>query len=203
MVQTSPASATTRAEDRRREILRAAAAVFRAKGFHGAGMRDIAAALGVAPGGLYYYFPSKESLLYACQDLSLSRLIALAEEQCAATGPFESRLRAVAAGHLDQTLDELGGSAAHIEFYDLPAEQLRDIVAKRDRYERAMRALIQAGIDDGAFRSVDTKLTTLTILGALIWTVVWWRPDGPLTTEQLVDGLLDPILSGLRSRARR
>ena len=71
---------------------------------------------------------------------------------------------------------------------------------KRDRYERAIRALIQEGIDTGCFQPVDAKLATLTLLGALNWTVVWWRPDGPLTTDQLVDGLLEPILSGLRRR---
>ena len=201
MVQSRPSvSESPRAQDRRREILRAAAAVFRAKGFHGAGMRDIAAALGIAPGGLYYYFESKEALLHACQELSLRRLIALAEEQLAADGPVEDRLRAVVAGHLDQTLDEMGGSAAHIEFHALPKKQLRNIVRKRDRYEKALRALVQEGIDTGVFRDVDAKLTTLTILGALNWTVVWWRPDGPLTTEELVDGLLEPVLSGLRRR---
>ena len=51
------------------------AAVFRQKGFHGAGMREIARGLGMAPGALYYYFKSKEDLLYACQTLSLKRLL--------------------------------------------------------------------------------------------------------------------------------
>ena len=65
MVQTriapSAAGRTTEAwAERRLEILRRAAEVFRAKGFHGAGMREIAEGLGLAPGALYYYFPSKD-----------------------------------------------------------------------------------------------------------------------------------------------
>ena len=160
-------------------------------------MRDIAAALGVAPGGLYYYFPSKEALLYACQDLSLRRLVQLAEDALAARGPVAGRLRDVVAGHLDQTLDELGGSAAHIEFHALPPDAFRDIVAKRDRYERALRALIKAGIDDGVFRPVDPTTATRTLLGALNWTAMWWRPDGALSTRELVDHTLDLFLRGL------
>lgn len=200
MVQPLPSQTDTpRAHDRRREILRAAADVFRRKGYHGAGMRDIAKALQMAPSGLYYYFPSKESLLYACQDLSLRRLLGLIAEQQDAPGPVEARLRAVVTGHLQQTLEELGGSAAHIEFHALPPEQLRDILAKREQYEQGLRALVQAGIDDGSFRAVDAKLATLAMLGAINWSVMWWRPDGPLTPAELADGLLDPWLSGLRT----
>ncbi|MHC4731170.1 MAG: TetR/AcrR family transcriptional regulator, partial [Planctomycetota bacterium] len=62
MVQIKPGG---RPDAKRAEILRRAAQVFRRKGFHGAGMREIAKGLGMAPGALYYYFESKEDLLYA------------------------------------------------------------------------------------------------------------------------------------------
>ena len=62
----SPAAAPEApSPDRRMEILRQAASVFREKGYHGAGMREIAKGIGVAPGALYYYFESKEDLLYS------------------------------------------------------------------------------------------------------------------------------------------
>ncbi len=183
--------------DRRMEILRQAAQVFRQKGYHGAGMREIAAGIGVAPGALYYYFKSKEDLLYACQDLSLSKLIEIGEQLAASSAPADERLRALMRAHLDLTLDELGGSAAHVEFHALPEERLRRIVRKRDQYEALLRSLIQAGIDSGRFRPVDAKLTALTLLGALNWTVVWWRPDGPWGAHDVVDGIASILLDGL------
>ena len=67
MVQTPGAA---RAEAKRAEILRKAAAVFGRKGFHKAGMRDIARGLGMAPGALYYYFESKDDLLIKLYNLS-------------------------------------------------------------------------------------------------------------------------------------
>ncbi len=186
--------------DRRMEILRQAASVFREKGYHGAGMREIAKGIGVAPGALYYYFESKEDLLYACQDISLTRLLEVGSELAAASGPADVRLRKLLFAHLDLTLDELGGSAAHVEFHALPEPRLRQIVEKRDAYEAQMRSILEDGIKQGLFRQVDVKLTTLTILGALNWMVFWWRPGGTWSTENLVDGITDLVLGGLRAQ---
>jgi AcrR family transcriptional regulator len=190
-----------KASDRRAEILRQAAAVFREKGFHGAGMREIAAGLGIAPGALYYYFASKEELLYACQDISLTRLIATAREILAGEEPADAKLRALIAAHLDLTLDELGGSAAHVEFHALPPERLKEIVRKRDAYERSIRRLIERGQEAGTFRRTDPKLTTMALLGALNWSVVWWNPAGRWSSPDLVDGFADVFVEGLRAAA--
>jgi len=54
---------TPRAEDTRRKIYEAAMAMFREKGFEQTTMRDIAAKAGVALGGAYYYFSSKEAIV--------------------------------------------------------------------------------------------------------------------------------------------
>ena len=87
-----------RAESRRVDIMRAAAAVFRAHGFNAAGMRDIAVAADLSPGNLYHYFRGKEELLYFCQDRSLDRLLdALAAARPAGPKdrrPLAARLRA-------------------------------------------------------------------------------------------------------------
>lgn len=195
MVQMEPPSPDTK--DRRAEILRRAAAVFRAKGFHGAGMREIAAGLGVAPGALYYYFASKEELLYACQDISLTRLLAGARRILRGDGAADAKLRALIAAHLDLTLDELGGSAAHVEFHALPPKRLAEIVKKRDAYERLIRKLLRAGIAKGTFRRVDVKLTTMALLGALNWSVVWWKPEGRWSSPDLVAGFADIFVDGL------
>ncbi|HEV8493617.1 MAG TPA: TetR family transcriptional regulator, partial [Candidatus Angelobacter sp.] len=56
---------TPRAEDTRRRIYEAAMELFREKGFEQTTMRDIAAKAGVALGGAYYYFSSKEAIVLA------------------------------------------------------------------------------------------------------------------------------------------
>ncbi|MDJ0522424.1 MAG: TetR/AcrR family transcriptional regulator [Planctomycetota bacterium] len=191
--------AATKKPDRRAEILRRAAAVFREKGFHGAGMREIAEGLGLAPGALYYYFASKEDLLHACQDISLTRLIETAKRITKNDQRADEQLKALIAAHLDLTLDELGGSAAHVEFHALPEDKLAEIVKKRDVYERLIRRLIQRGIQEHVFRDVDPKLTTMALLGALNWSVVWWNPEGRWSSPDLVEGFADVFVDGLRN----
>ena len=184
--------------DRRMEILKQAATVFRQKGYHGAGMREIAKGLGIAPGALYYYFSKKEDLLYACQEISLRRLNERGEELASASGPADARLRALILNHLDLTLDELGGSAAHVEFHALPADRLETIVAERDRYESWIHMILEDGIETGLFRPVDIKLTTMALLGALNWTVMWWKPEGRWSASDLCLGFADLFVQGLK-----
>ena len=70
---------------KRVEILRSAAAAFRRRGYHGASVDEIARALHMTKGNLYYYFESKEEILYFCHDYSLDILLRLLDEACQRT----------------------------------------------------------------------------------------------------------------------
>ena len=182
---------------RKLEILRGAAAAFRDRGFEGAGMREIADAIGMAPAALYYYFESKEDLLYFCQDYSLDRMLeagtAIRKEKVAPA----ARLRKLIEAQLTCMLDELQGSAAHLEFDVLPPRLLKKVVAKRDRYERLMRGVVAQGMKAGAFRKGDPKLVTLAILGALNWTIKWYRPEGGHSVARIAREFADYLIKGL------
>jgi AcrR family transcriptional regulator len=182
---------------RRAEILRRAAAVFRERGFHGAGMREIARDLGMTPGNLYYYFASKDDLLYECQRQALDTLQVGVERAAAAPGGAAARLRAAIHDHVLCLLVETGGSAAHLEFRALPGPRRAGIARRRDAYERALRRLVADGVRAGEFRPVDEKLATLAILGALNATVTWWRPDGPLEPERIAEAFATTLVGGL------
>jgi len=93
MVQTArEGAATPRVRERKREILRAASRLFRSQGLHSTGMRDIAAAAGMAVGNLYYYFRDKQELLAFCQEDALDGLLALAAEVRALPEPADRKL---------------------------------------------------------------------------------------------------------------
>lgn len=162
-------------------------------------MRDIAREADLSAANLYYYFPSKGSLLTYCQDRSLDRMLAACREARALDGAAV-RLEHVLRSHLRCTLDEMDGAAAHLEVDELPDGDRERIVAKRDRYERAVRKLVEEGIASGSFVPCDAKLVTRAILGALNWTARWYDPSGPTSRDDLEGAYAGYLLRGLAAR---
>lgn len=185
---------------RRLEILRAAGRQFRERGFVETGMRDIAEAAELSPANLYNYFHGKHEILFFCQDSSLDRMIAALEKARRIKGSVAARLRFVIISHLRCLLDEVEGSAAHLLTNALPPGPQRYLVAKRNRYELGVRNLIVAGMRAGEFIQSDAALVARAILGALNWSVQWFRPDGQMTAEEIAEKLADYLVRGLSAK---
>jgi len=190
-----------RADARRVGILKAAARVFRTRGFAAAGMREIAIAADLSAANLYHYFRGKDELLYFCQDRTLDALLAALAEARRADGPLTDRLRRLAETHVLSLLDQVEGSAAHFEVDALPRRLRTLIVAKRDRYERGIRALISDGIRQGTFAATDPDVAARAVLGALNWTAHWFRPGGERDAAYVAAIVADFVVSGLNPRA--
>ncbi|MBI3099005.1 MAG: TetR/AcrR family transcriptional regulator [Planctomycetes bacterium] len=196
MVQLLNGRSKTRAK--RLAILRGAAEAFRDRGYAGAGMRDIARRLEMAPGNLYYYFRDKHDLLAFCQEEACGRLLAEAARARRTPGGPARQLRALIAAHLRCILDELPGAGAHLEVHALRPAPRRRILAQRDRYERVLRTLIARGVRSRAFAPCDPKLAALAILGAVNGTAQWYRPDGPFPPGRIAEEFADYLVRGLR-----
>lgn len=186
-----------RNEARRLEILRAAARAFRRLGLSAAGMRDIAEEAGLSPGNLYHYFRGKDEILLFCQERTLEHLLTMVESEDRSGTPVSTRLRDVMRAHVHCVLDEMEGATAHLEVEALPAELRAPIIAKRDAYECAIRALVTRGVERGEFHACDEVLVTRAMLGAVNWTARWYRPDGVQSVDAIADSLSDYLVRGL------
>ncbi len=186
-----------RAEARRLEILRAAARVFRQRGFAETGMREIAAEAALSPGNLYHYFAGKHELLFFCQDRSLDVMLEALRDARSKDASASARIRSIIRSHVRCLLSGMDGSAAHLEIEGLPTALRDRIIEKRDRYERGIRRLISAGVRSGEFAPCDPKLVTRAILGATNWTARWFRPEGPTPAARVADGLAGFLVRGL------
>ncbi|MBZ0136945.1 MAG: TetR/AcrR family transcriptional regulator [Planctomycetes bacterium] len=186
-------------ELKREAILRSAAGAFRRKGYHGTSMEDISEQLLMTKGSLYYYFADKEEILFACHDFSLDRVLDRMQEVIEAEKDSNAadRLGALIQGLVDVMIDDLQGSALALDFTALKEELLEKIIAKRDKFERGMRAVISDGVKSREFRNVDPKLATFAILGAINWISKWYRPDGTFKAADIGRMYSDLFVKGL------
>jgi AcrR family transcriptional regulator len=200
MVQISTiteAPESTKVLQKKREILEAASRVFRRKGLHAAGMREIAAESGMHASNLYYYFQSKQELLAFCQKDSLDGLaeIAFSVEQFALHA--DTRLALLIIGHFVLLNESRPGSTAHLEVETVSEPWLEEIKLLRHAYETVFRRVIVEGQAQGVFRNADPIFVTLAILGALNWSVKWFRPQGEKSALQMGNEFAEYLVSGL------
>jgi AcrR family transcriptional regulator len=171
--------------EKKREILHAASRVFRRRGLQSTGMRDIATELNMAVGNLYYYFKDKEALLAFVQEDTLEALLELADRVRNQKLRANGRLFMLIEEHVVLLNEEIPGSLAHLEVEALTEPWRRRVQDRRDAYERAFREILEEGMATGIFRQTDPKVSAMAILGAVNWTVKWFRPDGGKTAREI------------------
>src|SRR6185295_6833252 len=157
----------------------------------------IARALHMTKGNLYYYFRNKEEILFFCHDYSLDILLRVLRAVEKEGGPPDTRLRKLLVAFVHMIIDELHGTALTMDLQALSPRALRRIIAKRDRFDRGIRRVLQEGMDAGVFRRGDAKLRTFAILGAVNWISRWFDPRGTAASEEIGQAFADHLLRGL------
>jgi AcrR family transcriptional regulator len=184
--------------DRRIEILKSAAAAFRRRGYHGASVDEIASALEMTKGNLYYYFKNKEEILFACHEYSLDKLLVLMTDVQAEESSPEAKLRRLVLAFVHLILDDLHGTALTLDPEALSAPLLKRVIAKRDQFDHGIRDIIQKGIDQGVFKPGDPKMIEFAMMGAVNWIAKWFDPAGPMTSDHIGDAFADYLVGGLK-----
>jgi AcrR family transcriptional regulator len=188
-------------EERKNQILDAAAAVFSRLGFHEARMDDIVRESGLSKGTLYWYFTSKDAIITGLMqrifDLGMGGLRRLE----GADGPVRERLLDYTRRLGDDFQRLSAVQSIAFEFYAVAARHktVRQFLKEYFKQYRATVArLIAQGIDRGEFRPVDpdTVATTLAALYeglVLLWFVdreaIQWETQGTESVRLLLDGL--------------
>lgn len=194
---------TKRAEkngEMRLEILKSAAAAFRHRGYYGASVDEIARALHMTKGNLYYYFQDKEDILFACHQYALDSLLHMLKKVEEGSHPPQEKLRRVIVSFVHMLIDELRGTALTMDVQALSASRRRQVIAKRDRFDRGIRRIVTEGIEIGVFRKTDPKLATFVILGSVNWIPYWFDPQGEATSVEIGEEFAEHLIAGLLNR---
>lgn len=186
---------------RQTQITAAARRLFRQKGYLAATMREIAGSLGMRGPSLYSHIDGKEELLWAIASRAAGEFFAALEPIVASPEPSAARLRKAIVAHVGVIARNLDAAAVYFHEWQHLGPRHRALFARRrDEYEGLFRAILRDGIDSGDFAPLDEKFAALIVLSALNWTHQWYRPDGPLTPEEVGTLIADMLLNGLAGK---
>ncbi|MEP7137012.1 MAG: TetR/AcrR family transcriptional regulator [Chloroflexota bacterium] len=182
----------------REDILEAAAQVFRQKGFHGASMSDIAAAVNLQKASLYHHVTSKQEILLEILDralqLLLDRISAITDQNI----PADKKLHLMIREYLLILIENIDlATVLLFEHRSLERRQHARHVPNRDKFESLWKDVIAEGVSKKLFKCDDPGLTVRALLGLLNWTITWYRPDGGKSIEEIADNYSSLLLNGL------
>ncbi len=191
----------TKKSVKRELILAEAAKLFKDRGYSGTSMRDLAGQVGMEAASMYNHIKSKDELLdiicFRISDTYISHLAAI--EATAAS--YGDKIRALVRLHVRLMVED--GAAVSVANHDwkyLPEPRLMQFKQARKAYEKGFASLIEAGIAAGEFRPVNASVALFTVLSAVRWVELWYRPGRGLSAEELEANIITVLLGGLEQK---
>lgn len=181
--------------NRRADLIRVSARLFREKGFDGTTVRDIADAVGMRSGSPFYHFKTKQDILAAVMEEGLVAGLNDSERIIASDLAPRDKFRALVRSHLETVLAE-GHDFIPVLLYEwraLSPELQARIIDLKDKYDARWQQVLAELREAGLIRS-DSKVVRLLMFGAVNYTAQWFKPGKGLTIDQLADEAVEFFL---------
>ncbi|MGI6685684.1 MAG: TetR/AcrR family transcriptional regulator [Bacillota bacterium] len=185
--------------DKRYRIMKAAAKIFAHKGFHRAKIEEIAQEAGVGKGTVYEYFPSKQQLFMQMFKVGKDYYLDVLTKQINQESGLYDKLKNITYLHLKFFIDHTDIARVMMqEFLQLGAEMHKAVFQTQEQEIGLLDELFQQGIEEGCFRSIDTKLTAYAFYGsvhAIGVSMIFYgeRPNLEKLSREIVDVFLQGI----------
>jgi AcrR family transcriptional regulator len=189
---------------RDREIIDAAARMFCERGYADTSVKDVANAVGILKGSLYYYIDSKEDLLFRVLEDVHEDAKHILDDVGAMDAPPLERLAAYIRGHVEFNLNNLAKVAVYYhDFGQLAPERREVILEQRRRYGRFVVGLIEEAQAAGEVDpQLDSRVAAYSALGMVNWVYTWYRPVGGAPPSKLANLIAEIVVGGLRAARR-
>ncbi len=185
-------------DDRKREIVTAAATMFDREGYSNTSMDDIAKTVGIAKPTLYHYFRSKDEILASIHEEFIDLLLEQHDRRVTSALAPEQMLLESMVDILELMETHRGHVRVFFEHHrELPPESRAAIKIKRDRYEKAVEDSIRKNIAAGSFREIDSRVATLAVFGMCNWAYQWYRVGGSLRPREIAFQFWDIFMRGV------
>jgi len=197
VVERRPARA--KSKKREREIVDAAAEIFHRQGYADTSVQDVADAVGILKGSLYYYIDSKEDLLFRMLVEVHEDAKGIIEEVEALDAPPLGKLHEYVRRHIEYNTRNLSKIAVYYhDFGLLTADRRKVIVKQRAMYQDFVIGLIAAAQERGEVdANLDPRLVANAVFGTVNWIYTWYRPGRSATPEQLGELYGELIVNGI------
>ena len=191
--------------DLRTRVLTAAVDLFAQHGYERTSVSQVVAAAGVAKGGFYHHFASKEDLLYEVYGDLIGRQLAAMDEIAGRHGPADVTLHAMIGELVLSTANSAKQAKVFWrEMHSLGDERAEQYRRQRRRCHDAVRKVVRDGQADGTFSSpASADTVTFTIFGVVNELPVWYRPSGRKRPQQIADEIAAFVLAGLGAGPER
>jgi TetR/AcrR family transcriptional regulator, cholesterol catabolism regulator len=187
----------TRFDRRLGQILDHATEVFCLKGYEGASMRDLSRATGMSLAGLYYYFESKERLLFLIQKHTFTTILEKLKAQLENVTDPEQRIRIFILNHLQYFVsNQQGLKVLSHEDESLKNSLGSEIAAIKREYYRICLGLME-DLRRGRGLDFNARTATLSLFGMINWIYTWYNPRVDGNAEALADQMGDIVLGGI------
>jgi TetR/AcrR family transcriptional regulator, cholesterol catabolism regulator len=184
--------------NRRAHILESAAHLFRTQGYASVTMRELAESVGIESSSLYSHFEKKEDILWEIAIQCANDFNDTVQPIAQSDLLTKKKLREMMVAHVNVTLSNRESASVFTqEWRHFTEPRLTEYAELRNQYEDMFRAVIAQGIRENQFRQLDEKFSTLTLLSALNWTYLWYRPEGEMSPVEIGENLADLLLNGL------
>jgi len=183
-------------------VLSAALEEFVAIGYHGATVRGIAKRCGLSVSGIYHYYTSKQQMLVSLMDFTMIDLLARARAaQAEGRDPVERFCLLVENLVLFHTHRRELGFVGGSEMRSFEPANRQKIAEMRTVQQRMVDHEVQDAVRHGRFRADYPHAAALAVVTMCTALPSWWRPDGPLTPEQVAEQYVGVALDMMRSQA--
>lgn len=179
-------------------VIAEAARAFGRSGHQNVSLDEIAKALNVTKPALYYYFRSKQELIYECHELSMRIGDRVLQDAIASESTGYGRIAAFLRNFIITLTDELGAPGVLRDISAMTASDQRKIRERRHRFDLRLRHLVEEGIEDGTIAPCDAKLAVYWFMGPVVSLNEWFSAQGDLTGEQVADVFLSFLARALQ-----
>lgn len=180
------ASTLGEAPSRAEEIRAAALELFATMGYRATTMADIGAAVGIRGPSIYKHVPSKHELLVTIMLGTMDRLLEAQRAALASSDDPVEQVRAAVHAHVHHhALHRYETFVGNREIDNLDPTPRGQVLRRRAKYERALRAVITSGIETGVFTTPSAQLASFAILDMGIGVSAWYDPGGTYSPDEL------------------